>query len=317
MAFRWRGGKVPVGVEYYCYPSPRAQRFFIHAYSLGQARTPKGFYGHYRNRDAFLLHYIRRGEMWHRIGPTTYRVRQGSVIAMDLRQDVKYGNDRPSPADNWWVAFNGKEMPSLYAALGADEDPVFHPRNTRDFERRFTILLDTARRDTAGGEADASAALLGVLAICMAQREPRPSQSPLVESVRGCSPPVRKALNYITRFYHEPKTLKHLCSIAGRSMSAFVRQFHKEVGMPPMQYLNHYRIQQARRLLEHSECSVAEIAEMVGIPRANYFTRLFSDVVGVSPTRYRRRHAARAGNGRAATAVEPPKPFTPTTGSLS
>ena len=81
--------------------------------------------------------------------------------------------------------------------------------------------------------------------------------------------------------------------IAGRSMSSFVRLFHKEVGAPPMQYLNRYRIQQAKRLLEHSDRSIAEIAEMVGIPRANYFTRLFSDVVGVSPTRYRARQAQR------------------------
>src|SRR5262245_50873524 len=106
MPFRWRGGKVPMGVEYYNYPSPRAQRFWNHVYSLGQSDTPKGLYVEHRNRDAYLLHYIRRGEMWHRIGGSTHRVGAGSVVLMDLQKPVQYGNDKPEPADNWWVLFN-------------------------------------------------------------------------------------------------------------------------------------------------------------------------------------------------------------------
>src|SRR5690349_8573875 len=137
----WKGGKVPLGVEYYNYPSTRAQRFWINVLSIGCSDTPTGFICQHEGRDAYLLHYIRRGEMWHRIREHTYRVGKGALCLMDLQKPNEYGNDRPAIAENWWVLFNGKDMPALFAELRADRKPLFDSIDTRRFESLFRELL--------------------------------------------------------------------------------------------------------------------------------------------------------------------------------
>ncbi len=60
---------------------------------------------------------------------------------------------------------------------------------------------------------------------------------------------MRKAIDSITIFYEQPMSIKRMAADAGQSLSYFSRRFHREVGMSPIAYLNHYRIEQAKRLL--------------------------------------------------------------------
>jgi AraC-like DNA-binding protein len=64
--------------------------------------------------------------------------------------------------------------------------------------------------------------------------------------------------------------------------------FRREVGMTPIAYLNRYRINQAKSLLEETDKNVTEIAMLVGFFDSGYFSRVFRRQVGVSPDAYRR-----------------------------
>jgi transcriptional regulator GlxA family with amidase domain len=66
------------------------------------------------------------------------------------------------------------------------------------------------------------------------------------------------------------------------------RCFHQEMGLPPMTYLNRYRVKRAKELLETSNHSVTEVALAVGFSDSNYFGRVFRQEVGVSPGAYQR-----------------------------
>ena len=68
--------------------------------------------------------------------------------------------------------------------------------------------------------------------------------------------------------------------------------FNREVGISPWDYLNRYRVAQARQLLQATADSVQVIARRVGITDPAYFSRVFRRIVGESPTDFRR------GNGR-------------------
>ena len=58
--------------------------------------------------------------------------------------------------------------------------------------------------------------------------------------------------------------------------------------MTPIAYLNRYRINQAKTLLEEGDKNVTEIAMLVGFLDSGYFSRVFRRQVGVSPDAYRR-----------------------------
>jgi two-component system response regulator YesN len=63
--------------------------------------------------------------------------------------------------------------------------------------------------------------------------------------------------------------------------------FKKELGKNFVDYLNEIRIEKAKELLKDVQYKAYEIAEMVGIPDAHYFSKLFKKYVGVTPTEYR------------------------------
>ena len=53
------------------------------------------------------------------------------------------------------------------------------------------------------------------------------------------------------------------------------------------EYGNLIRIRHTEELLIYSDMSVEEISRAVGMSSANYYTRLFKKVNGMSPTKYR------------------------------
>ena len=55
-----------------------------------------------------------------------------------------------------------------------------------------------------------------------------------------------------------------------------------------MDYLNHFRIEQAKELLCQTELSIKNISIDVGFSDEFYFSRLFKKSVGVSPQHYRK-----------------------------
>ena len=80
----------------------------------------------------------------------------------------------------------------------------------------------------------------------------------------------------------------------------FLRHFKAATGMTPTGYLQQLRIGKARELLQFTRQSVDQTAWAVGYSDAAAFRRVFQQLVGLSPTEYRRRFEASRGNGIAA-----------------
>jgi AraC-like DNA-binding protein len=64
--------------------------------------------------------------------------------------------------------------------------------------------------------------------------------------------------------------------------------FRQELGIPPIEYLNRYRVRQAKLLLEQGKLSITEIALEVGFSDSSYFNRVFRQETGQSPSAYQR-----------------------------
>ena len=116
------------------------------------------------------------------------------------------------------------------------------------------------------------------------------------KDIAKASEPIRDAVHYLIRRYSDPWTVKELSARVGMSMYHFFRTSRRETRCTPIQYLNRYRIEQAKGLLAETRVPVEQIAAQVGIPNHKYFPRLFHKRTGFSPRAYR----ARAQAGRAA-----------------
>lgn len=98
---------------------------------------------------------------------------------------------------------------------------------------------------------------------------------------------LRNALDYIHEHYKEQLTLNDVAEHVYVSTSYLSRMFKKELGKNFVDYLNGLRIEKAKELLMDPKYKTYEIAELVGIPDAHYFSRLFKKYEGLSPTEYR------------------------------
>jgi signal transduction histidine kinase/DNA-binding response OmpR family regulator/ligand-binding sensor domain-containing protein len=78
-----------------------------------------------------------------------------------------------------------------------------------------------------------------------------------------------------------------ICQLMGMSRNALYRKIMALTGMSVIPYLRALRLQKAEGLLMNSALSVAEVAYAVGFDNPRYFSRIFSEEKGVSPSSFR------------------------------
>jgi transcriptional regulator GlxA family with amidase domain len=78
------------------------------------------------------------------------------------------------------------------------------------------------------------------------------------------------------------------------SERTLARRFAAATGQSPHAYLQGLRLDAARALLEVGDLTVQSIASQVGYGDVSSFSRLFREVVGLSPGAYRRRFRTHA-----------------------
>lgn len=114
------------------------------------------------------------------------------------------------------------------------------------------------------------------------------TRAPGPNAETALSPSVSAALRV---FRDDPASVDSIDSFArelGASRSHFDREFTRQVGQPPRQFLINCKIIEARRYLESSHLRVGEIAESLGYKDIYFFSRQFKQLVGVSPVNYRK-----------------------------
>lgn len=101
-----------------------------------------------------------------------------------------------------------------------------------------------------------------------------------------------RARDAIDRDYAKPLDIPALARIALVSEYHFIRCFRETFGEPPHRYLQRRRVERAMALLRETDRSVTEICLDVGFTSLGTFSRTFREIVGESPSEYRRRAAS-------------------------
>lgn len=91
--------------------------------------------------------------------------------------------------------------------------------------------------------------------------------------------------------------LEELARAAGMSRTSFAERFRTTAGMPPLAYLNHWRMLLAQRALRDDDAGIRPLATKLGYASESAFSTAFKRVVGEAPAHYRDR--LRNGNAAA------------------
>ncbi|WP_028545346.1 helix-turn-helix transcriptional regulator [Paenibacillus taiwanensis] len=96
-----------------------------------------------------------------------------------------------------------------------------------------------------------------------------------------------QAAQYLRNHYQEPITAELLGENINFHPVYIARCMQRQFGCSPFEYLQKYRIEQAKLLLLQTDNSIAKVAALVGFNQPAYFTACFAKLEGISPRQYR------------------------------
>ena len=97
----------------------------------------------------------------------------------------------------------------------------------------------------------------------------------------------KRMTGFIEQNYEKRLTLEDIAQSVGVSKREALRCFQCSVPLSPIEYLNKYRLKQAKTLLLHTDRTITDIAESTGFESTSYFDRLYKREYHITPGRHR------------------------------
>jgi AraC-like DNA-binding protein len=98
-----------------------------------------------------------------------------------------------------------------------------------------------------------------------------------------------RVLDQITEQFNQPLTLEQLAVTYGQNELRFLRDFTRAIGLTPHAYIVEVRLQAARRMIETTDLSLANIALDTGFAHQSHMGSAFRKYLAMTPSQYRSR----------------------------
>ena len=93
--------------------------------------------------------------------------------------------------------------------------------------------------------------------------------------------------DYMMQNIHRVLTLQEMADELAMSISSLKRFVQDTYSTSPSAYFTDLKIQEAKRLILHSPMNVTEIAQQLGFSSVHYFSRVFKQKTGYTPSQYK------------------------------
>ena len=98
---------------------------------------------------------------------------------------------------------------------------------------------------------------------------------------------IRDARNYIFAHINETITTDALSRVLGLNRTYLCKLFLQETGLTVNHFVTSVKLEEAKRLMDVTSKSIAEIAEYLGYSSQSYFQKVFRKYIGMTPGKYR------------------------------
>ena len=212
-------------------------------------------------------------------------LKAGDVLAVVPGWWHLYNPDQKAGWTTAWVIFDGPVAESLEAAGEIYPGVIASDVGESGLQALGAMMdgmiaLATERADSPQVQARLAAEVFGLLA--------RVSDWRREQALGGRMNMISESVAYVESHYMNDIDFDALLEDSAMSKTHFRRQFKRVAGDGPQTYQKRLRMRLAKELLRHSELSVSEVGERVGYSKASYFSRIFSNHVGVSPIVWRK-----------------------------
>ncbi|BCN31087.1 helix-turn-helix domain-containing protein [Anaeromicropila herbilytica] len=243
-----------------------------------------------RNYEGYLFQYTLDGYGFYETPNMKYRLTKGKAFFITFPDDSKYylsdeneGDDNPDHSWTYfYIHFNGPAVEPFFRRIRELCGPVC----TLDFDcppkHLFFELYELVRTQKQLDKYKGSEWLYSFLIALLRSIEfpPQTKRSHYVVD----------ALEWMQLHYTSQISIEDMSREIGVSFSHLTRQFYKEQGLTPIQYLSRLRMEHAIYLLLNTDMSIDLIAGNSGYSNGNYFSKVFKKALRVTPMEYRKMH---------------------------
>ncbi len=107
------------------------------------------------------------------------------------------------------------------------------------------------------------------------------------EKISDVSPIIKESLDYIHKNYYKQITIDDICDKFKINKCYFCYMFKKETGQTFINYLNNYKIEKSKNLLENTNMTLLDISLEVGFNNQSYYSTIFKKYTNMTPLEYR------------------------------
>ncbi|MBU2700735.1 AraC-like DNA-binding protein [Sporomusaceae bacterium BoRhaA] len=243
--------------------------------------------------EEFMIFYIKQGQAIIYCNSKSIPVGAGDLIVINSN-DIHYMENLCSELiEYYYIIINFAFLLSKQEDLCQTKyiNPLIQQRirfenqikNDNELLHQVEELIDEYQQQNQGYELLIKADLYHIIVLLM-RRHIMPIAEEENKRQYNILHQLRPVLEYIDQHYTQKLTLAEISTMANMSRHHFCRLFKSITGKPPIDYINHLRINAAIELLKEGHLNISEIAMTVGFNDSNYFSRLFKKYKNCSPT---------------------------------
>lgn len=271
-------GVLPPSDYYFATPSAGAKELFYYLLCAGEYSCAPDYLVSRRRYNSVLLLCVLEGGCTVRYEGEVRTASAGDIVLLDCYREHEYRANGPMKCV--WVHFDGGQSLDFVRSIHRQQGVVLTPREQGYFTDAVRSILNIFRQRQPLVEAELSSLLYAMLC-----RLVSPTLSSGAEGYEMS--PLYPAVEFIKARYQEKITVRDMAKVAVMSPAHFSRQFKKETGFAPYEYLTRVRLDEAKKLLKKTQLPVAEIAERTGFQSASSFICCFSGKLGITPKQFR------------------------------
>ncbi|MBQ8323287.1 MAG: helix-turn-helix domain-containing protein [Clostridia bacterium] len=228
------------------------------------------------------FYFITGGSCVIDIEGTNYHGRAGDWFFIPAGAEHSYYNEKNEPFKKYWMHFDLYPTVDVFRLLGL---PYLVKADEKGkAERLFKRFAKLHKSNELTDKLAVKACLIDLLAEYIKAARPEG-----VNVVNRAEARLNELLKFINENLDKPLPNTVLAEKYFTHPNHFIRAFKEKTGLTPAKYIKSKRMETAKRLLESTDLSLAEITERVGLNEANHFSRLFKEYYSFPPSEYRRR----------------------------
>lgn len=231
-------------------------------------------------RVDYYLMYLYQGTLDILVNGRMTVISPGELVIFHPGTHIAYSKREGTPElIYYWAHFTGSGVGELLKSCGLEREELYEAGCTREVSEGFEKMFNNFISHDSMFELDAAAQLVRLLVLIRRQLDGKTGDRRSYEKIRS-------SLRYIHTHYSSPITVGMLAQLEHLSPSRYSAVFKACTGLSPQAFIVNLRLERAEELMTQTDLSLKQIAQMAGYDDQLYFSRLFKEHRGLSPSAY-------------------------------